>query len=40
MTIQEIARVLLNSLIIFAILNAFVQYVWENREELKRNWKG
>jgi len=39
MTLEEIGRLLLNILIVFAILNAFVEYVWENREELKNNWR-
>tara|TARA_Y100000004_G_C8788656_1_gene358250 strand:- start:178 stop:333 length:156 start_codon:yes stop_codon:yes gene_type:complete len=37
--LQWFGRLMLNILISFALLNAFIQYIWEHRKELKENWR-
>lgn len=37
--LQWYGRLMLKILISFSLLNAFIQYIWEHRKELKENWR-
>lgn len=37
--IQWFGRLMLKMLISFAIIQAFISYMWEHRKEFKENWR-
>ena len=39
MTIEEFGRLLFNSLLIITLLKSFIEYIYENKEEIKENWR-